>query len=130
MKSMIKTALLAGLLLVSGSAFAAQVSIGITIGPPPAPRVVRIVPQRPSPEFVWIDGYWYVAKKHYTWHEGYWTRPPYSTARWVGPHHDGKMFFDGYWDGDRGRFEHDHHSDHDRDRDFHHKEGEHDRHDR
>jgi hypothetical protein len=119
MKSFIRTALVTGLLLASGKAFGAQLSIGITIGPPPPPRVIRIVPQPPSPEFVWIGGYWYVSKKHYTWHEGYWTRPPYQAARWVAPYHDGKMFFDGYWEGERGRIEHDHHSDHDRDRDFH-----------
>ncbi len=118
MKTFIGTALFASLLLVGGSAFAAQVSIGIRIGPPPPPRVVRVLPSRPNPEFVWVEGYWYPVGKHYRWHEGYWTRPPYPGAHWVVPHHDGERFFEGHWEGDRGRFEHDHRWDRDRDRDF------------
>jgi hypothetical protein len=109
MKNFIATALFGILLLTGGSAFAAQVSIGIRIGPPPRPRVVRVVRERPSPEYVWIDGYWYVVKKHYRWHEGYWTHPPYVRARWVSPHYEGGMYFVGYWEGDRGRKEHKHH---------------------
>jgi len=117
MRALIRTALFASLLLAGGPAFAVQVSIGIRIGPPPQPRVVRVLPPRPGPEFVWIDGYWYPVGRHYRWHEGYWTRPPYPGARWVVPHHDGERFFEGYWEGDRGRFEHDHRWDRDRERD-------------
>jgi len=93
-----------------------QVSVGITIGPPPPPRVVRVLPARPGPEFVWVDGYWYPAGRHYRWHTGYWTRPPYAGARWIGPRHEGGRYYNGYWEGDRGRFEHRHDWDHDRDR--------------
>jgi len=96
----------------------AQVSLGIRIGAPPPPRVVRVRPVSPGPEFVWVDGYWYPVGGHYRWHEGYWTRPPYEGARWVGPHHDGERFFAGYWEGDRGRVEHDHRWDRDHDRDY------------
>ena len=39
-------------------------------------------------------------------------------ARWVAPRHDGERFYAGYWDGDRGRLEHDHHWDRGRDRDY------------
>jgi hypothetical protein len=109
--------LIAALLLVGVSASGAQISVGINIGPPPPPRVVRVLPPTPGPDFVWIEGYWYPVGRHYKWHEGYWTRPPYVGAHWVGPHHEGGQFFAGYWDGDRGRLEHDHHWDHDRDRD-------------
>jgi hypothetical protein len=109
--------LIAALLLVGASASGAQISIGINIGPPPPPRVVRVLPPTPGPDFVWIEGYWYPVGRHYKWHEGYWTRPPYVGARWVAPHHDGGQYFVGYWDGDRGRFEHDHHWDRDQDRD-------------
>jgi len=132
MRGFIRTALLVSMLLVGGSVFGAQLSIGVRIGPPPRPRVVRVLPRRPGPEYVWIDGYWYVVKKRYTWHEGYWTLPPYPGARWVPPHHDAEMFFVGYWDGDRGRFEHAHHRSRDRDRwDYRHKERNSDRnHDR
>jgi hypothetical protein len=120
MKTFLKGTLLAGTLFTAASAFA-QVSIGIQIGPPPPPpqRVVYVVPPpRPAPEFIWIEGYWYPVGHKYKWHEGYWTRPPYEGARWVAPRHDGRMFFEGYWEGERGRFEHDHKWDRDRDRDF------------
>ena len=87
------------------------------LGPPPAPRVLRVRPASPGPDYVWVDGYWYPVGRRYQWHEGYWTRPPYAGARWVAPHHDGEQFFEGYWEGDRGRFEHDHRWDRDADRD-------------
>lgn len=112
-----KTKLLAVALLAAGSVFA-QISIGIRIGPPPPPRVLRVRPVAPGLDFVWLDGYWYAVGNHYKWHAGYWTRAPYLGARWVVPHHDGERFFAGYWDGDRGRLEHDHHWDRDHDRDY------------
>lgn len=118
MKTFMTTTLLVAVLLAGVSILGAQVSIGIRIGPPPAPRVVRVLPPRPAPEFVWIEGYWYPEGRRYKWHEGYWTRPPYAGARWVGPHHDGEQYFAGYWEGDRGRMEHDHRWDRERDRDF------------
>jgi hypothetical protein len=113
-----RTILLAATLLATVSAIDAQVSIGIRIGPPPPPRVVQVLPERPASEFVWVDGYWYPVGRHYRWHGGYWTRPPYEGARWVEPHHDGEQFFVGYWEGDRGRVEHDHHWDRGHERDF------------
>jgi hypothetical protein len=120
--------LLLGILLLAGiSICSAQVSIGIRIGPPPPPRVVRVLPPRPGPDFIWVDGYWYVVGNRWRWHDGYWTRPPYAGARWIAPRHDGERFFAGYWDGDRGRFEHDHRWDHDRERDYREHDREHDR---
>jgi hypothetical protein len=112
------TTLLFVAMLWIGSPVDAQVSIGIRIGPPPAPRVVRVQPRRPGPDYVWIEGYWYPAGNRYQWHNGYWTRPPYAGARWVAPHHDGQQFFTGYWEGDRGRLEHDHRWDRSRARDY------------
>ena len=114
----IRTSMLLAVVMMAGAtASQAQVSLGIRIGPPPSPRVVRVMPASPGPEFAWVGGYWYPVGHHYKWHEGYWTRPPYAGARWVEPHHDGQQFYAGYWDGDRGRLEHDHHWDHDHDRD-------------
>jgi hypothetical protein len=102
-----------------GSDARGQVSIGITIGPPPAPRVVRVAPPPPpAPGYVWVGGYWYPVKNRYRWHEGYWTRPSYEGARWVAPRHDGQRFYEGYWEGSHGRREHDHKSDKRKDRDF------------
>jgi len=133
---------MAAILLAGSATTRAQVSIGISIGAPPPPRVVRVVPRSPGDGFVWIDGYWYPVGHHYKWHEGYWTRPPYAGARWIGPRHDGGEYYAGYWDGDHGRFDHDHHwdrgqdrdrdrwRDHDdhHDRDDHHDHDDHDRH--
>ena len=75
-------------------------------------------PPAPGSDFFWVDGYWYPVGNRYRWHERYWTRPPYGGARWIAPRHDGERFFDGHWEGDRGRFEHDHRWDRDRDRDW------------
>ena len=118
------TAALAAFVLTSGPAAVAQtsVSVGINIGSPPPPRVVYVTPAPAPPGYVWIDGYWYPVKhKHdkyaYEWHDGYWTLPPYAGARWVPARYDRQMFFVGYWDGPRGRVDHDHRSDGDHDRD-------------
>ena len=112
-----KEKLLALVLLAGGSVFG-QISIGIRIGPPPPPRVFVAPPPIPGPEFVWVESYWYPVGNHYRWHDGYWTRAPYPSARWIGPRHDGERYFEGYWEGDRGRWEHSHRWDRDRDRDF------------
>jgi hypothetical protein len=109
--------LLAVAVLMAGTVFG-QVSFGIRIGPPPPPRIVRVRPPAPGPGFIWIDGYQYPVNGRYHWHPGYWTRPPYEGANWVGPRHDGEQFFAGHWEGPRGRFEHDHRWDRNHDRDF------------
>ena len=112
------TAWLALLFLVGVSGAHAQVSLGIRIGPPPAPRAERVRSASPGPGFVWIAGYQYPVGHKYQWHNGYWTRPPYEGASWVAPRHDGEQFYAGYWSGDRGRIEHDHGSDRNKTRDF------------
>ncbi|MFN8006289.1 MAG: hypothetical protein U0V70_04540 [Terriglobia bacterium] len=124
MKRFILTALMMTMLLASTSVFATEISIGVTIGsppPPPPPNVVYAHPPCPGPEFVWIPGYWYPVGKHhkYKWHEGYWTRPPYMRAAWVPPRYDGGRYYMGYWRGNHGEVEHNHHWDKDHDRDYH-----------
>jgi hypothetical protein len=98
------------LLLGAGSAANAQVSVGVQIGRPPAPVVIEeappaprayVVAARPGPEFVWIEGYWFPQGKHYRWHDGYWTRPPYAGAYWVEPYHYHGRYVAGYWEGRR-----------------------------
>lgn len=113
--------LFAAMLLTAGLGFGAEVSFGIQIGtPPPAPRVVRVRPVAPGPGYFWVDGYWYPVGNHYRWHDGYWSRPPYEGYRWIGPRYERGTFFEGYWDGNRGRFDHDHRWDRDRNRDYGH----------
>jgi hypothetical protein len=103
--------------MATGTVLSGQVNVGIRIGPPPAPRAYYRQPPRPGPDFVWVDGYWYPVGHRYVWHEGYWTRIPYQGARWIGPRYEGGMFYNGYWETGRGRFDHDHRWDRERDRD-------------
>jgi hypothetical protein len=127
MRNFIRTFLIAGLLLGCGSIANAQISFGIRIGPPPAVRVEHR-PPRPGPDFVWVRGYWYPdpdGDGHYLWHDGYWTRPPYEGAYWVPPRRDNGMFYEGYWNGPRGRVEHNHAWDHDQGRDYNHFDRDH-----
>jgi len=122
MKTLVKSLALAGLLLVPASAATAQVSFGINIGPPPPWRSTVIRPQ-PRPDNIWVDGYWYPQGSHYVWHAGYWTAAPYEGAYWNEPYYSGRQYIPGYWDGDRGRFDHDHRWDRKRDRDSHRNNG-------
>ena len=94
----------------------AQVSVGIQIGAPPRARVERVVPQ-PGPAYVWVPGYWYPVGNHYKWHNGYWTVPPYGGATWIVPRYEANQFYNGYWQGPRGQFEHNHKWDKERKRD-------------
>ena len=117
MKNLVRMMLIS-VVLLAWKPLAAQVSVGITIGQPPPPPPERVLPPSPGPEFIWVEGYWYPVKKKYKWHPGYWTQAPYPGAHWVVPRYERGEFFDGYWEGDRGRWEHDHRWDHDPDRDF------------
>lgn len=112
-----KTKLMILTLLAAGAVFA-QLSVGIRIGAPPPVRVVRVQPRSPGEGYVFVAGYWYPVRGHYKWHDGYWTRPAYEGAHWVGPQHDGQQFYAGHWEGEHGRVEHDHRSDRGHDRDF------------
>ena len=68
-------------LLAGGSVANAQISVAIRIGPPPPPpRLVRVLPPSPGPDFLWVEGYWYPVGNYYKWHDGYWTRAPYPEA--------------------------------------------------
>ena len=97
MRAFMKMALLAAVLMVSESAFGAQIPIGLQIGPPPPPRVVRVVPLRPASEYVWVPGYWYPADRHYQWRDGFWVRPPYEDAVWISPRYSEGRYLVGYW---------------------------------
>ena len=89
MKNFIRLSLISVILLACGSAYAVQISFGIAIGPPPPPRVVHVIPRRPGPDFLWIEGYWQPVENHYRWHDGYWVRPPFAGGFWVSPRYDG-----------------------------------------
>jgi WXXGXW repeat (2 copies) len=118
MNRFFRTILLGITLLTAGEVFGAQLSIGVRIGPPPPPRAVHVLPQRPGPGYLWVDGYWYPVGNHWKWHQGYWTLAPYSGARWLAPRYENGEYFQGYWEGNEGRIEHEHRWDHDRYRDY------------
>ena len=113
-----KKTFLALIFCAGSSLFGANFSVGINIGPPPPPRVVRVQPARPGPDYFWVDGYWYPVGHQYRWHAGYWTRAPYAGATWIGPRYEGGQYFAGYWQAGDRRWEHDHRWDGDRRRDF------------
>jgi hypothetical protein len=113
-----KHKLFAAIVLTASAAFG-QVSFGIQIGPPPPPHVLRVRPAIPAPGYAWVDGYWYPVNNRYLWHQGYWTRPPYPEAVWVGPRYEGRQFFEGYWSGPQP-MRHSHGWDRDQYRDYNH----------
>jgi hypothetical protein len=120
MKRLVKILIVATIALLPASAARAQISFGVRIGEPPAPRAYR-VPPRPGPDYEWIEGYWYPDRGHYKWHDGYWTHPPYAGAYWVSPYHVGGQYYEGHWDGAHGDLRHDHRWDRGKDRDEHHE---------
>src|SRR6202043_1457900 len=107
----------ASLLLAVGSLFGADFSVGIRIGAPPPPRIVRVTPRSPGNGYVWVGGYWYASGQLWKGHDGYWARPPYGGAPGVAPRHDGERYYQGYWQNDHGQYAHDHGRD-DRNRDY------------
>jgi hypothetical protein len=116
MRRFLPTLAISALLLVPAPAAHAQISFGIRIGAPPAPRAYRVARQ-PGPDYVWIEGYWYPQGSHYKWLNGYWTRPPYEGAYWVAPYHVGGQYFPGQWEGRRGNIAHDYRWDRSKQRD-------------
>jgi hypothetical protein len=107
MRKHLHTLALSALLLAPAGAAQAQISFGVHIGPPPAPRAYRVPPQ-PGPDYVWIEGYQSLVNGQYRWHDGYWSLPPYEGAYWVAPYYDDGQYFAGQWEGARGNVGHDH----------------------
>jgi hypothetical protein len=54
MRKLLQTLAISALLLAPASTAHAQVSVGIRIGEPPAPRAYR-VPGQPGPDYVWVE---------------------------------------------------------------------------
>ncbi len=106
-----KIRLLALMLLAGTSMFAAtHFYFGVGIGPryypapapiaayypPPAP-VVGYVPPAPGYGYTWVSGSYYPVGPRWVWRPGYWARPPYARAYWVGPRYYGHRYYPGYW---------------------------------
>lgn len=45
-------------------------------------------PAPPSPDRVWVDGYWNWTGQEYTWVGGTWAVPPHAHAVWEGPRYE------------------------------------------
>ncbi|HMD48747.1 MAG TPA: hypothetical protein VKG79_06605 [Bryobacteraceae bacterium] len=90
-----KTKLLALLFLAGSEAFAGpRFFAGVGV---PAPAYVAPAPVAYAPGYVWVPGYSYPVGPRLVWHAGYWARPPYPHAVWVGPRYYGGHFHGGYW---------------------------------
>ena len=101
-----KTKLLA-LVFLAGTGLFAQprAFLGARFGYAPAPVAVYAAPPAPMvayaapvarPGYNWVGGYWYPAGPRWSWHAGYYARPPYVGARWAAPRYYGNRYYGGY----------------------------------
>jgi hypothetical protein len=71
----------------------------VTEAPPALQSEVVLV--QPSPQDVWIAGYWTWRDTGYHWRAGHWELPPNSSSVWVAPtcqrQGTGYKYTDGYW---------------------------------
>jgi len=106
------------MLVAGGVGFGADFSVGVRIWD--RRRLARNCGPAgsPGPGYAWVEVTGTLSGIVIGGNEGYWTRPPYEGTHWVTPHYDRERYFGGYWEGSRGRFEHNHHWDRDHDRDF------------
>jgi hypothetical protein len=76
------------------------VSTTIVTEAPPALQP-EVVLEQPSPNYVWIAGYW-SWRDGYEWTAGRWELPPNSRSVWVAPRWEQQgnayKFYEGYWD--------------------------------
>jgi hypothetical protein len=96
MKKLIGTLLLAGSSLFAGPRVFFGVGVGVPVAPPPPPAVAY-APVAPAPGYTWVGGYYYPVGARYVWRPGYWARPPYAGAVWVGPRYYRGNYYRGYW---------------------------------
>lgn len=102
---LIAVLLLAGTSMFAGPRFFFGVGVGpvyapapvVVYAPPPAPVAVGYVPPAPGYGYNWVAGYHYPVGASYAWRAGYWARPPYAGAYWVGPRWYAHRYYGGYW---------------------------------
>jgi hypothetical protein len=100
MTKYLKIFAISALLLAPASLANAQVTFGVRIGEPPAPRAYA-VPAYPGVGYEWVEGYWHPVNGRYVWRNGYWARPPYRGAYWAAPYYSGGRYYAGRWEGRR-----------------------------
>ena len=82
-----------------------RVVVGVGFGYAPAPVAVYAAPPVAPvyaapvvrPGYSWVNGYYYPVGARWGWHAGYYARPPYAHAYWVGPRYAGHRYYGGYW---------------------------------
>ena len=71
----------------------------VTQAPPTLQQ--EVVLARPSPQHVWLPGYWTWRNDRYEWMAGHWELPPTSSTVWVAPRWEQQgnayKFYEGYW---------------------------------
>ena len=71
----------------------------VTEAPPALQQ--EVVLAQPSPQHVWLGGYWTWRNDRYEWMAGHWELPPSSSSAWVAPRwqQEGNAyrFTEGYW---------------------------------
>jgi hypothetical protein len=67
---------------------------------PPAAQA-EVVLARPSPDHMWVHGYWTWRDNQYEWMAGHWEIPPHAGSVWIAPHWEPEngayRFYEGYW---------------------------------
>ena len=68
---------------------------------PPPRREVIIERERPSVDYIWIDGHWVRHGDRWEWYGGRWERRPHRESIWVAGHHEhhdhGYVWIEGRW---------------------------------
>jgi hypothetical protein len=71
----------------------------ITQAPPALQQ--EVVLAQPSPQHVWLPGYWTWRNNRYEWMAGHWELPPSSSTIWTAPRWEQQgnayKFTEGYW---------------------------------
>ena len=80
-----------------GPRYYAPAPVAVYAAPPVAPPVAYVAAPMPGPGYTWVGGYYYPARTGWGWHAGYWARPPYARAVWVGPRYFGGRYYAGHW---------------------------------
>ncbi|MDS4040927.1 MAG: YXWGXW repeat-containing protein [Candidatus Competibacter sp.] len=74
---------------------------GPTVRTEPPPLRAEIVTVAPSPQHVWMPGYWTWRDDDWVWQPGYWEARPYAMTEWVPGQWvattDGWLWKKGYW---------------------------------
>ena len=96
-KKLIALLFLAGTSVFAGPRFFVGFGVGGYYPAPPRPVYSYYRPAYPGPGYTWVDGYYYPGPSRYIWRPGYYARPPYAGAFWVGPRWHGGRYYAGYW---------------------------------